>query len=172
MGLFGLFKKKTVAPAPALVPAKAEDPPKKTENHRIAGISFHQKEIMQKFAVENEDYNLSKKEMIAAGLIGVNVFQYDFDAINTELVPEPTNPEDPKAIKVVVDGVHIGYIKKGSCAHVRKLMDSGSIEKIDIVIKGGNCKYIGNESGFDEEPEYTLDKDKRDLSAEIRLTLK
>ena len=67
MGLFGLFKKKTVAPAPAPVPAKAEDPPKKTENHRIAGISFHQKEIMQKFAVENEDYNLSKKEMIAAG---------------------------------------------------------------------------------------------------------
>ena len=27
--------------------------------------------------------------------------------------PEPTNPHDPHAHKVMVDGVHVGYLKRG-----------------------------------------------------------
>ena len=27
--------------------------------------------------------------------------------------PEPTNPHDPHAHKVLVDGVHVGYLKRG-----------------------------------------------------------
>lgn len=38
------------------------------------------------------------------------------------MIEEPDNPEDPNAIKVVMDGEPIGYIKAGSCARVKKLI--------------------------------------------------
>ena len=169
MGLFGLFKKKQ--PEPVKAPAPAPVPQKKTEKHRVAGTSFHKDEIME-MAVKNSDYALSKKELIDEDLIGEKIYEYDFDAEKAELIPEPTNEHDPKAIKVVVDGNHIGYIKSGSCAHVHKLMDSDAIEKVDIIVRGGNYKYIADDSGYDEKPEYVLEKDKTELYAELTLTLK
>lgn len=169
MGLFGLFKKKQ--PEPVKAPAPAPVPQKKTETHRVAGTSFHKDEIMT-LAVKNDNYALSKKELIKEGLIGEKIYEYDFDAIKAKLVPEPTNEHDPKAIKVIVDGAHIGYIKKGSCSHVRKLIDFDAIEKIDILVRGGNYKYIDDDSGYDEKPEYVLEKDKTELYAELTLTLK
>ena len=173
MGLFGLFKKKQPAAAPVapVAPVAPAAPAKKEETHRVAGVAYHEKDIM-KFAKKNADYDLSKKDLINAGLIDQNIYQYLFDASNVELIPEPTNEHDPKAIKVIVDGVHIGYIKKGSCAHVRKLMDSDGIEKIRVVLGGGNYKYVYDDSGIEDEPEYLLEKSKRDFFAELRFVLK
>lgn len=39
-----------------------------------------------------------------------------------ELIPEPENPSDPNAIKVIVDGQHIGYVPVKKCAKVKKIL--------------------------------------------------
>ena len=109
------------------------------KNYKVAGVAHYEKSIL-KFAKTNPVYSTNSKDIIAAKLWNTNVYQYCFSVLKTELIPEPSNPYDPNAIKVVVDGIHIGYIKAGSCKHVLKLIAENRIEKIDCTIKGG--KFI------------------------------
>ena len=106
---------------------------------------------------KNVDFSKSKKELIKDELVGERVWEWGFYARKVELVPEPDNPYDPKAIKVVADGVHIAYIKKGSCAHLHKVIREGRMEAIKCKIGGGNYKYI-SEDWEDEDVTYTLEK--------------
>ena len=46
--------------------------------------------------------------------------------------------------------VHIGDIKKGSKAKVKKLIDSGTIKSIYTEVSGGNYKRVRYDSGRDE----------------------
>lgn len=39
---------------------------------------------------------------------------------------------------------HIGDIKKGSRAKVKKLLESGTIQRIDAEVSGGNYKILKN----------------------------
>ena len=39
-----------------------------------------------------------------------------------ELIPEPENKHDPNAIKVIVDGQHIGYVPAKECEKVKKIL--------------------------------------------------
>ena len=59
----------------------------------IAGISHHKKAL---YALD-----LNKDDYVV------------------ELIEEPTNKYDPNAIKVIVDGQHIGYIPAKKCAKVK-----------------------------------------------------
>ena len=45
--------------------------------------------------------------------------------------------------------MHVGYIKKGSCTHVKNLLKSGKIAKIDAEIHGGKYKLLYSE--YDED---------------------
>ena len=42
--------------------------------------------------------------------------------LNVELVPEPDNPHDPNAIKVIMNGQHIGYVPKEKTADIKKIL--------------------------------------------------
>ncbi|MBR2555101.1 MAG: HIRAN domain-containing protein [Aeriscardovia sp.] len=39
-----------------------------------------------------------------------------------ELIEEPENKHDPNAIKVIVDGQHIGYVPAKKCEKVKKIL--------------------------------------------------
>jgi hypothetical protein len=123
----------------------------------------HRLENLLSLSIENEDYSKSKKSLIEDGLIEEKVWEYEFYPNKVELTPEPDNPYDPNAIKVIVDGKHVAYIKKDSCAHLLKVIREGRIENIKCVIGGGNYKYIYEGEGDDweatGEPSYTLEKD-------------
>lgn len=73
----------------------------------IAGISHHKKAFYS-LDLEKDDYV-------------------------TELVEEPTNKYDPNAIKVIVDGQHIGYIPAKKCAKVKSILHSGKVKEIRYV---------------------------------------
>ena len=96
-------------------------------------------------AMEDDNFSMSKKYLIDAGLIDERIWKYFFSISNAEIIPEPDNPTDPKAIKVVVDGMHVGYIKAGSCAHLLKALRENRINKIECEIAGGPYKYISEE---------------------------
>lgn len=113
----------------------------KVEKYVVAGTSFRQNEI-KSIGTENDDYLLSTKEIKEQFYAGDKIYQYTFDAINGELIPEPDNPKDPNAIRVMADDVHIGYIKSEDTPRVRRLMESNRIVSIDLSIFGGKCKHI------------------------------
>lgn len=112
---------------------------KKYETFHVAGITHRQQEIFQ-MADENEDYSMSKKDIIDSGKENERIYKYEFNPVHVELIPEPDNPHDSKAIKVVIDGVHVGYIKKGSTSRVRNLLKAGG--KVSAEIKGGPYKVL------------------------------
>lgn len=139
------------------------------KNYHVAGTSFRLADIMV-FAVDNPDYSESKKQLIEDGIINERIYQYEFYPIKTELIPEPDNPMDSNAVKVVVDSVHIGYIKSGSCQHVLKLLNDNRIEKIVCIISGGKYKYIDCREDDDGDEHYELIKDDVPFYAQLEIT--
>lgn len=127
----------------------------KEKTYKVTGVS-HYIDNIKKLKVDNLDYDLSKKELIDNGYEYERIYQYEFYPIKVELVPEPDNPHDPNAVKVIVDNELVGYIKSGSCKHILKLIAEDRIEKIDCEMKGGKYKYIGYD---EDEDKYYIERD-------------
>ena len=53
-------------------------------------------------------------------------------------------------LQVFVHNTHIGNIKKNSISKVKKLLDSGNIQRIDAEVSGGNYKKLRYDSGRNE----------------------
>lgn len=138
------------------------------ENHFVAGTSYHRDELLE-LAHENEDYHLSKKELEEEYYGTDPIYQYEFFPDKVELVPEPTNEYDPNAIKVIVDGQHIGYIKKGLCNHIHKLINENRIMSIDCDIYGGNYKELIVDDYSDKSK---IVKSERNFGAKVILRIK
>ncbi len=152
-------------PAPTGAPAQAPKPEKNgisTERIHVRGISNYVENILS-VATENPDYDLTKKELEEEHP-EERVWQYEFHAKGA-LVPEPDNEYDPNAIMVQADGLCIGYVPKGSTAHVRKLMESGRVKSVWLNIGGG--KYRGVYENDDGK--YELDSGEKDFSAVVEL---
>lgn len=142
------------------------------ETHRVAGTSYRQ-EAIESIGEPNEEYRYTKKEIVDEGLEDERIYEMSFTPQNVELVEEPDNPHDANAIKVIIDGTHVGYIKKGSCAHVKNLIGDSKIEKITAEIGGGKYKFV--ESDYDDEEDketYTLKTDKTPYYISIHIMTK
>lgn len=124
--------------AAAKAPAK---PRAKFERHKVAGTSYHMDAIMA-LAEENPDYDLTKREIIDDDLVGERIYQYTFTDGPVELVDDPDNEHDPNAIKVLVAGQHIGYIKRGSTGRVHNLQRAGRVLGVTAEIYGGKYKVV------------------------------
>ena len=124
-------------PAPAPAPAAEH----KTEKHQVAGIKYYMDAIMS-LARPNPDYLKSKEALQRAGLIETTVTEYIWPVYEAELEPEPDNPHDPNAIKVLVNGLLVGYIKAGSCARVQKKIREDRIARMTIQFGGGRGKIL------------------------------
>ena len=139
------------------------------KTYRLAGTSFCLDNIMQ-LAIENPDYDMTKKEIIEADMTSERIWLYDFYPETVELVPEPENPHDKNAIKVLIDGLHVGYIKAGSCAHLLKIINESRIRSIECRISGGPYKIVTEE--YDDEKDkdvYTLEKDECPYSVVLHI---
>lgn len=146
MGLFDILKRKE-----NVVMSPETQEPKNTQGHKVAGCDYRQAEIKSLGKI-NPDYSLKKNELIKKKMLDIKVYEYIFPKYSAELVPEPTNEHDPNAIKVIIDGVHVGYIKKGSCTRIHNLINSGGIKGIEAILYGGNYKEVldcGDVTEFD-----------------------
>lgn len=183
LGLLSLFQKPTTQENGTK--HKSDDVPTKRHNdqpylpnvgkrHRIVGLD-HRKANVMKLAKENPIYKLDKSAILKKGLVDTCIHKYIFADGPTELVQEPDNPHDPNAIKVVVAGQHIGYIKAGSCAHLNKVINDGRVEKILCRIYGGPYKGAFQDydetldAGFTGKPTYRMVTGTEDIRAEIRV---
>lgn len=139
---------------------------KRIETFHVAGTSYREDAILS-LAEENDDYNLSKKELIDDGMEDERIYKYYFPAMQSKLVPEPDNPHDPNAIKVLVNGVHIGYVKAGSCSHVKNLLASGKVSSYGVDIVGGPYKRVYE----DDDGDYQLEKENHNFGATLMITV-
>lgn len=140
--------------------------------YRVAGVTHYEENILS-LGEENPDYDSSKSELVDCGLIRERVYKYIFHPQSVELQPEPDNPNDPNAVKVIVDGEHVGYIKAGSCAHIKKVLARDGIARIKCEIGGGPYKRVDED--YDDETEketYTLEKDSSPLFVHLKITEK
>lgn len=155
----------TPAPAPVpSAPAPKAKPSTTTERVHVRGVDKYAANI-KAVAWENPDYDLTKKELIEQ-CPDEKVWQYTFD-VKGDLVPEPDNAYDPNAIMVQANGLCIGYVPKGSTAHIRKLMESGRIQSMRLDIGGGKYKEVYEI----EDDKYELDRNERPFSAVLELYL-
>lgn len=104
----------------------------------VAGVSRHQA-VFRKHGEPNPDYSLSKREFDEYGIF-YDVYQYSFDSVSLSLEPEPENPVDPNAVKVLMEGELIGYIPADSAAHVAWLLNNDRIIDSDFHVVGGPLK--------------------------------
>lgn len=183
LGLLGLFQKSAVQengtkgkPGVSSVKRNSDQPylPKVGKSYRIVGLD-HRKGNVMKLAKENPLYRLDKAAILKQDLVETYIHKHIFADGPAELVQEPENPHDPNAIKVIVAGQHIGYIKAGSCAHLNKVINEGRVEKILCRIYGGPYKGAFQDydealdAGFTGKPTYVMETGTEDIRAEIRV---
>lgn len=144
----------------------------KTERHRVAGIQYYEKDFVKKLGKYNYDYDLTKKEIKEKYFDGDTIYQYVFDDSVIELVPEPDNPYDSNAIKVMISGVHVGYIKKGSCSRVRNLLNSPDLLKVNVSLYGGKYKYVFVYEDDDGEEKIDVENCESSYRADIDFYIK
>lgn len=143
----------------------------KLECYEIAGTSCRQKEI-ESLGEENDWYFCSKNELIDDYMTEEYIYQYVFFPSSVQLVEEPDNVHDPNAIKVIIDDVHVGYIEKESCSHIKKLLRQGKISDITADISGGRYKYISSEYDFKKDKDvYVMETDYEDYCVSIDLVI-
>ena len=96
----------------------------KTENHEIAGVNHYADQIMHDLAAPNKEFNITAKEFKKKYKSGDRIYEYTFNTSNPRIIPEPDNPYDPNALRVMVGNTKIGYIKKGSCSRVKNTLNN------------------------------------------------
>ena len=130
---------------------------------KAAGISFYEKDIIDALALENDDYDMTKNEIVDAYMTDENIYKYVVQINEVELIPEPDNPHDPNAIKIIADGVHIGYVPAKSTKKIRQLLEKHP--EIMCEVYGGPSKIVFEES----DGSYTMKKSDHNIGAEVIL---
>lgn len=161
-------KQADAAAAKAAAEKTPAKPRAKFERHKLAGTSFRLDAIMD-LAEDNPDYDMSKREIIDAGMEEERIYQYTFPTGPVELVDEPDNEYDPNAIKVLVAGQHIGYIKRGSTGRVHNLQRAGRVLGVTAEIYGGKYKVVICDDDDDGTEQYDLIKDESIYGASIEI---
>lgn len=106
---------------------------------RVAGVKYYKNNFIG-LLVENDDYYMSKSEILEDYYEDDRIYEYDIYDGTAELVPEPDNKYDSNAIAVVVDGCKIGHVPAELCAKVSKLIDDEHV--FDVSIMGGPYKEV------------------------------
>lgn len=133
-------------------------------NFAVAGMSYYIDNILEA-AEENSDYTLSRKEIAEEFSEGDIIPKYNFPG-KIRLVPEPHNRYDLNAVRVDLDGVKIGYIKRGACSQVKNLLDAGATVELSEIHYGA-AKWTYE----DEDGQVRIAKRDRPPFAQVTLTI-
>lgn len=82
------------------------------------------------------------------------IYKYFFNNLYGSLVPEPSNPHDPNAIKVELNNVHVAYVPADLCDNVKELLLQGYTPRVSV--RGGPCKQIKNGVVTDVDKKFRI----------------
>lgn len=140
------------------------------EHHNLAEVENYRSAVLA-LAKPNADYQKTKSALQKEGRVQENIYEYTWQKFPAVLEPEPDNPDNPKALKVLVGGQLIGYIKFGSCAHIHKLLHENRIDGMSCEFGGGKYKTLIPDYDSSRE-RYELESDAQRLWANLTITTK
>lgn len=175
MGLFKkLFGTKKEEKIEVVVPEPIEPVnPVKNFYFNVAGISFKEDEIKENLLLKNDEYSMTKRELIDFAETDVKIYKYIGDIAKVELVPEPDNPYDKKAIKVIADGIHIGYVPKDWNERTGSTLRNHEITRISCELYGGPYKIlVWDYDDYKDKDIYTIERGKTNIGAKVTVYYK
>lgn len=133
----------------------------------------HRMDDLMALAEENTDFTCTKKEMKDFLIINRRVYQYNFHPTEIDLVPEPENPYDVNAVKIILNNHHVGYVRASDVQGSVDLFNSERVKRVQVSVQGGKYKtLLGYGSFFDGSEklsEFKLEKDEVPFSIKIYL---
>lgn len=152
--------KPEISPEPA---AKDSD----VFTYDVAGLSFYMDNLMS-MMVPNYLYNFRKQELIDTCNTDINIYKQTVEDKQIELIPDPDNPHDPNAVKVLLGGQQIGYVPAESCAHVLELMQSDRIISLVYTVEGGKYKRVNEDYDcMKDKSTYSMENGEDDYSVTL-----
>lgn len=148
----------------------------------VTGTSYRQKEIKKivmnliknKNIGINDDYQLTKNELIECGMYGYKIWEYDQIELELIILPEKDNEFDKNALAIHardedLNLVKLGYIPKKDINRVNSL----DIDKVIGIIKGGKYKMLDlvDYNSLDDSSEYELLKNETNYSIDLVIML-
>lgn len=161
------------APVPAAAedPSPAEDeqrPTTKITEYTLKGVFKCEKAIFHDLMEENYAYEYTKQEMIDAYMTDSPVYKWVPDMLPARLAPEPDNPYDKNAIRVFAGETMIGYIPKGKCPEVQKIIDEDRILSVAYEITGGKYKLVSEDyDPSTDKSKYTMESGYEEVAAKV-----
>lgn len=131
----------------------------------VAGIYYREDAVIENLLYENSDYEMRKSEIIESCMEDTYIYKYDTFYGYADLVPEPDNPHDPNAIKVIVNDIHIGYVPAKRTKSIKKILDGSTIFEISCEIFGGPYKVL-------PDVDADIERGKTDFKSKISIEYK
>lgn len=110
-------------------------------NYYVAGTSYRE-ENLERMLSRNPDFDAPKSYLLDHYGEGDYIYRYHrYYTSDIKFTPEPTNPHDPKAIRIDVDGNFVGYVKRGSTGRIRNLLKTPGAS-VRAEVYGGPYRYV------------------------------
>ena len=139
---------------------------------KVVDIFRHEKEIIDNLLFENDLYDLDKNELADQGYIDERIYRYEDDIKEIAFELEPDNEQYPDSIKVIADGIHIGYVPEKNAARVRGILAKRS-PKITWKVIGGPYKIVYEDYNYENDSaKYVMESEYLNIGIKITLTYK
>ena len=139
---------------------------------KVVDIFRHEKEIIDNLLFENDLYDLDKNELADQGYIDERSYLYEEGIQEIAFELEPDNEQSPDSIKVIADGIHIGYVPEKNAARVRGILAKRS-PKITWKVIGGPYKIVYEDYNYENDSvKYVMESEYLNIGIKITLTYK
>lgn len=110
-------------------------------NFHVAG-TFYREEALERMLQKNPEFDATKADILATHNVEGRVYRYfSYITPNIAFIPEPTNQNDPNAIRIEIDGHFVGYVKRGSTSRIRNLLSTPGVT-VSATVFGGPCRSV------------------------------
>ena len=131
--------------APKSTPASAERPDffEQASESRFVTSDLGAFVVVNQSSDGDSEYNYGvvgesfQRDHLMALIRAHNAFETGEILTTAVLEPEPTNPFDSTAVKVVIEGVQVGYIAKFDSAAVTKMIEESGKKSYEVPAKIG-----------------------------------
>ena len=127
------------------IPAPASAPVTELSSNygfTVAGTNYRMDNVIR-LATPMKKWDMSNEQLLAK-YPGKKIYRYYFVTEPVQLVLEPTNPQDPNAIMVLINNIHVGYVPSDCCSTVSRYMSTGHIS-LSAKVSGGEYKIVYND---------------------------
>ena len=120
----------------------------------VAGVNYRMDNVM-KLATPMKKWNMTN-EQIWQKYGNKRIYRYFFTNEPLQFVPEPNNPHDSNAIKIMINNLHVGYVPQEYCNMVKNMFSGGRCFA-KAQFSGGEFKVItGNGEVYKDTESITI----------------